>query len=128
MKKRILIVGTSPEVICLSQITKNHKDFEHAKCATNLEGVFLPLDESDLVIDLGCRHETLSIVQLCAVTKKPVVIGTDNHPDAVMFAIEHVASSIAVVFVSENFITTENLLRASMMAHHKGPGIHRFTG
>jgi 4-hydroxy-tetrahydrodipicolinate reductase len=65
--------------------------------------------EGDVVIDFSFHSVTAGVAALCAVHKKPLVIGTTGHSEAEKSAIRHLPPAIPMVWAS-NYSTGVNAL------------------
>jgi 4-hydroxy-tetrahydrodipicolinate reductase len=67
------------------------------------------IDNADVVVDFSSHNATLSIVGLCALHKKAIVIGTTGHTEQARAQISNLKSQIPIV-QSSNFSTGVNAL------------------
>ena len=67
------------------------------------------IENGDVVVDFSSHNATLSIVGLCALHKKAIVIGTTGHTEEARAQISNLKSQIPIV-LSSNFSTGVNAL------------------
>ncbi len=88
------------------------KNFRNLKIAAQVDrGDDFPtiIDEGDVVIDFSLHDATVGIANLCALHKKPIVIGTTGHTNAEKTALLKLKAKVPMVWTS-NYSTGVNTL------------------
>lgn len=88
---------------------KNFRDLKVVAAINRGDDLSSVISKTDAVIDFSSHEATPGIVELCATSKKAIVIGTTGHSEKEKAEIEKCKSKIAIVLAS-NFSTGVNTL------------------
>ena len=107
---KIIITGAKGRMgQALVSCAKNFRDLKIVAAIDQGDDLGSVISKSDAVIDFSSHDATPGIVELCAKSKKAVVIGTTGHSDSEKSQITKRKSQIPMVWAS-NFSTGVNTL------------------
>ena len=107
---KIIITGSKGRMgQALIACAKNFSELEIAGQIDQGDDLAAVIGNGDVVVDFSLHSATPGVVELCAIHKKAVVIGTTGHSDSEKSQIANCKSQIPMVWTS-NFSTGVNTL------------------